>query len=38
MRGYVKDSSAPDGLRLADDLPEPDPAADEFLLEVRAFS
>jgi NADPH:quinone reductase len=26
------------GLRLADDLPEPEPAGDELVLAVRAFS
>jgi NADPH:quinone reductase-like Zn-dependent oxidoreductase len=38
MRGYVTDPSAPGGVRLADDLEEPEPAADELLLDVRAFS
>ncbi len=38
MRGYITDSSAPGGLRLADDLPEPAPAPDELLLDVRAFA
>lgn len=37
MRGYITDSSAPGGLRLADDLPEPKLAADELLLDVRAY-
>jgi NADPH2:quinone reductase len=38
MRGFVTDPSAPGGLRLADDLPEPEPAANELLVDVRAFS
>lgn len=38
MRGYVTDPNVPGGLRLADDLPEPVPAADEVLVEVRAYS
>lgn len=38
MRGVVTDSKSPGGLRLADDLPEPGPAADELVLSVRAFS
>lgn len=37
MRGYITDPRAPGGLRLADDLPEPEPAPHELLLEVRAF-
>jgi NADPH:quinone reductase len=37
MRGYITDPAAPGGLRLADDLPEPEPAPHELLLEVRAF-
>jgi NADPH:quinone reductase len=38
MRGFVTDPDATAGLRLADDLPEPDPAPGEFLLDVRAYS
>jgi len=38
MRGVITDSAAPGGLRLADDLPEPEPAAHELVLAVRAFS
>ncbi len=36
MRGFITDRSAPGGLRLAEDLPEPEPGSDELLLEVRA--
>lgn len=38
MRGYITDPSAEGGVRLADDHPEPEPAADELVLEVRASS
>ena len=38
MRGYITDSAAPGGIRLADDLPEPEPGPNELLLDVRAFS
>ncbi len=38
MRGYITDPSAPGGLRLADDLPEPEPAEDEVVVDVRAFA
>ena len=38
MKGYITDPAAPGGLRLADDLPEPKPAANELLVEVRAYS
>lgn len=38
MRGYVTDPSAPRGLRLADDLPRPQPAPHEAVVEVRACS
>jgi len=38
MRGLVTDPSAFGGLRLADDLPEPEPATGELVLSVRAFS
>jgi NADPH:quinone reductase-like Zn-dependent oxidoreductase len=37
MRGYKTDPGAPGGLSLADDLPAPEPAPHELLLEVRAF-
>ena len=36
MRGYVTDPSAPGGLRLADDLPQPTPEPGEVLIEVGA--
>lgn len=38
MRGYLTDPSAAAGLRLAADLPEPEPAPNEALLAVRAYS
>ncbi|ADP79399.1 zinc-binding dehydrogenase [Pseudofrankia inefficax] len=38
MRGFVTDPAGQAGLRLADDLPEPEPAAGEFLLEVRGYA
>lgn len=38
MQGFITDPTAPGGLRLADDLPEPVPAASEVLVEVRAYS
>jgi NADPH2:quinone reductase len=38
VRGYVTDPSAPGGLRLAGDLPEPEPGAGELLLDVRAYA
>ena len=38
MRGLVTDSKEPGGLRLADDLPEPEPVGSELVLAVRAFS
>lgn len=38
MRGYITDPSGDGGLRLADDLPQPQPADHELLLDVRAFS
>ncbi|HKI92910.1 MAG TPA: zinc-binding dehydrogenase [Gaiellaceae bacterium] len=38
MRGFLTDPAAPDGLRLAGDLPEPAPGPGELLLDVRAFA
>lgn len=38
MRGFITDSAAPGGLRLADDFAEPQPRPDECVVEVRAFS
>src|ERR1700754_4727063 len=38
MRGYITDPDAPGGLRHADDLPEPEPAEDELVLDVRAYA
>jgi NADPH:quinone reductase-like Zn-dependent oxidoreductase len=38
MRGFITDPTGPGGLRLADDLPEPEPADNEFLLDVRAYA
>jgi len=38
MRGFVTDPSGRAGLRLADDLPEPEPAPGEFLLGVQAYA
>jgi NADPH2:quinone reductase len=38
MRGFITDPTARGGLRLTDDLPEPDPAADEVVVEVRAYA
>src|SRR5918912_3570744 len=37
MRGFITDPNAPGGLRLADDLPDPEPVADEVVMEVRAY-
>lgn len=37
MHGFITDPTAPDGLRLADDLPEPEPGAHEVVVEVHAF-
>lgn len=37
MQGYITDPSAPGGLRLADDLPEPQPAGGDAIVEVRAY-
>ncbi len=38
MRGWITDPSGEAGLRLADDLPEPEPAANEVVVGVRAYS
>ena len=38
MLGFVTDPDGRSGLRLADDLPEPDPARGEVVVEVRAFA
>jgi len=38
MRGWITDPSGDAGLRLPDDLPEPQPGADEVVIEVRAYS
>lgn len=38
MRGYLTDPDAPDGLRLADDLPEPSAQANEVVVEIAAYS
>ncbi len=38
MRGFITDSAAPGGLRLAGDLAEPQPGPGECVIEVRAFS
>jgi NADPH:quinone reductase-like Zn-dependent oxidoreductase len=38
MRGIITDPQAPGGLRLADDLTEPEPAPGEVIVGVRAFS
>lgn len=38
MRGYITDPAADGGLRLAEDLAEPQPADHELVLDVRAFS
>ncbi|MGH2826991.1 MAG: zinc-binding dehydrogenase [Actinomycetota bacterium] len=38
MRGMITDPSAPGGLRLADDLPEPGPGPSDVVIEVHAFS
>jgi NADPH:quinone reductase len=37
MRGFITDPNAPGGLRLEDDLPEPEPAANEIVMEVHAY-
>ena len=38
MLGHITDSTAPGGLRLADDLPEPAPDRHEAVVEVRAYA
>jgi NADPH:quinone reductase-like Zn-dependent oxidoreductase len=38
MRGWITDPAGDAGLRLATDLPEPEPAPNEALVEVRAYS
>ena len=38
MRGYITDPAGPAGLRLTDDLPEPDPVDNEAVVEVKAFA
>ena len=38
MRGFVTDPSGRGGLRLADDLPEPAPSANEAVVEVAAYA
>jgi NADPH:quinone reductase-like Zn-dependent oxidoreductase len=38
MRGWITDPSGDAGLRLAADLPEPEPALDEAVIEVKAYS
>ncbi len=38
MRGWITDPKGDAGLRLADDLPEPEPADGEAVIEVKAYS
>ena len=38
MRGYITDPAGPAGLRLTDGLPEPGPAHNEAIVEVKAFA
>ncbi|MGO4647756.1 zinc-binding dehydrogenase [Nocardia sp. 2YAB30] len=38
MRGFITDPAGRAGLRLTDELPEPNPAADEAVVAVRAFA
>src|SRR4051794_8562425 len=38
MQGWITDPKADKGLRLADDLPEPEPKGDEVVIDIRAFS
>lgn len=37
MHGFITDPTAQAGLRLAEDLPEPEPAPHEVVVDVRAF-
>lgn len=37
MRGWITDAGDDEGLRLATDLPEPKPADDEAVVEVKAY-
>jgi NADPH:quinone reductase-like Zn-dependent oxidoreductase len=37
MRGFITDPDALGGLNLADDLPEPEPAENELVMEVHAY-
>jgi NADPH:quinone reductase-like Zn-dependent oxidoreductase len=38
MRGWITDSKVEGGLRLAEDLPEPDPGEGEIVVGVKAYS
>ena len=38
MRGWITDSGAEGGMRLATDLPAPEPAPNEAVVEVKAYS
>lgn len=38
MRGFITDSKVAGGLRIAEDLPEPEPADNEFVLGVKAYA
>jgi NADPH:quinone reductase len=38
MRGWITDPSSEGGLRLTDDLPEPEARANELIVEVKAYS
>lgn len=38
MRGFITDPAGQSGLRFVNDLPEPEPAPNQILLEVRAYS
>jgi NADPH:quinone reductase len=38
MRGFITDPEGRAGLRLAEDLPEPEPAPNQALVETRAFA
>jgi NADPH:quinone reductase len=37
MRGWITDSKSPDGVRLATDLPEPEPRDGELVMSVKAY-